>query len=304
MKRLLSPEPQKALRDIVLELTNQKPGRVPEWHGLRTKLTLSYAQIQTGMTLSKLAKKSIYASRTPSGLHEKWAAGLAMMSRGSAVKLDKVAKGALEVFDMPLLPLLAQEALSEAEIYELLSCYRRGSDARADLLPWRFPDEAERLKRKDFVPIMSVADTGSLFIYGTPHSFSVLLGIARLAESRGDLMLHLKAFQDLYRALPFVLRAPWFHENRSELIELLHNTRCRMHLSAAMFDVDWEVISRQETDPSIELCRWKRTRCPKTGRFVDLEDPILDAEIIPGLEVRRRRMAAAKRSAKRRSSGV
>jgi hypothetical protein len=227
-----------------------------------------------------------------------------MMSRGSAIKVDKVAKGSLEVFDFPLLPLLAQEPLSEAEIYGLLSCYRRGSDDRLGMLPWRFPDEAARIDRKDFVPIMSVADTGNLFLYGTPHSFSVLLGLARLAESKGDLMLHLRAFQDLYRALPFVLRFPWFHENRNELVELLHTTRCRIHLSSALFDVDWEVISRQEMDPSIELCRWKRPRCPTTRRFVDLEDPILQAEIIPGLEVKRRKTAAAKRKAKRRSSGA
>ena len=304
MKRLLPQEPKKSLRDMILELTNQKSSRVPEWHGLRTRLTLSYAQHKTGMSLPQLAKKGIYASRTVSGLHEKWANGAAMLSRGSAIKLEKIAKGTLDVFDLPLLPLLSQSPLSEAEVYGLLSCYRRGSDLREDLLPWRFPDEAERLKKKDFVTITSIDDTGSLFLYGTPHSFSVLLGLARLAESKGDLMLHLRAFQDLYRALPFVLRAPWFHDNRSELIKLLHTARCGMHLSVALFDVDWEVISRQETDPSIELCRWKRRRCPTTRRFVDLEDPILDAEIIPGLEVKRRKTVVAERKAKRRSSGA
>jgi hypothetical protein len=72
-----------------------------------------------------------------------------------------------------------------------------------------------------------------------------------------------------------------------------------MHLSAALFDVDWDVISRQETDPSITLCRWKRTRCPSTGRFEELEDPILEAEIVPGLEVKRRIAVKAKRKARR-----
>jgi hypothetical protein len=304
MKRLLLPEPHKSLRETILDLTGERPGRVPEWHGLRTKLTLSYAQIQTGTTLLELAKRSIYASRTHSGLHEKWIEGLAMMSRGSAVKLEKVAKGSLEVFDLPLLPLLAQEPLSEAQIYDLLSRYRRASDEMGDLLPWRFPDESQRFKSKDFVPIMSVTDTENLFRYGTPHSFSVLLGIARLAESKGDVLLHLRAFQDLYRALPFILRAPWFNECRRGLIELLHQTRCRMPLSAALFDVDWDVISRQMNDQTITLCRWERPRCSATGRVVDLEDPILEAEIVPGYEIKRRKSVAARRRAKRPSSDV
>lgn len=301
MKRLLPPEPQNALADLVLALTNKKRARVGEWHGLRTALTLSCAQHKTGFTLAGLAEKSIYVSRTRSGLHEKWADGQAMLSRISAMKLEKIAAGTLETFDLPLAPLLAKEPLSEARIYKLLSRYRRGPEGSDGLLPWRFPDEAERMKKKDFNLITSVTDTTNLFLYGTPHSFSVLLGLARLAESRRDLMLHVRAFQDIYRALPFVLQIPWFSENRSKLIDLLHKTRCRMPLSAILFDVDWEVISRQEKDPSIELCRWQRPRCPTTGRYVDLEDPIVEAEIVPGLEVKRRKKAAEKRRAKRRN---
>ncbi|WP_156969984.1 hypothetical protein [Arenimonas malthae] len=258
------------------------------------------------MSLPELAEKSIYVARTMSGLHEKWADGSTALSRGSAVKLEKVAPGTLEVFDLPLLPLLAQRPLSEGEIFTLLLPYRRAQKAggHSELLPWQFPDEQERIRYKDFVPIMSVTDTENLFLYGTPHSFSALLGIARLAESKGDVMLHLRAFQGIYRSLPFILRAPWFHQNRSELIELLHSIRCRMHLSAALFDVDWDVISRQETDPTITLCRWRRPRCSVTGRFVDLEDPILEAEIVPGLEVKRRRLVAARKKEKRGRSGA
>lgn len=306
MKRILSPEPQKSLRDVLLRLTGNGASRVEEWHGYRTRLTLSYAQERAQLSLLELAEKSIYIARTMSGLHEKWADGSTALSRGSAIKLEKVAPGTLAVFELPLLPLLAQRPLSEGEIYTLLLPYRRVRKAgsRSDLLPWRFPDEQERLRRKDFVPIMSVTDTENLSFYGTPHSFSVLLGIARLAESKGDVMLHLRAFQGIYRSLPFILRAPWFHQNRSELIGLLHSIRCRMHLSATLFDVDWGVISRQETDPSIELCRWRRPRCSVTGRFVDIEDPILEAEIIPGLEVKRRKLIAAKRKSKRGRSSA
>ena len=302
MKRILDPSPQKALGDLIKELTGEKRVRIQDWRRLQTKVVLSFAQSQASMSLPDLAAASIYGSRTKSGLHEKWAGGQATVSPGSAKRLDRVAPGSLECFELPLFPLLAQEPISEPEIYERLEPYRRQDSSTRAFLPWRFPDEVERLKRRDYIPVMSVTDTSNLFLYGTPHSFSVLLGLARLAESKGDLMLHVAAFRDIYRALPFLLRGQGFREHRDELIEQLDGVRGRVPLSASLFDVDWDVVSRQEADTTIELCRWKRPRCPATGRFVDLEDPILEAEIIPGQEVKRRRDAAAKRRTQRRKA--
>lgn len=252
------------------------------------------------MGVPELAMQAIYKDRDHSGLHEKWLTGKTALSRVSAEKLDRIALGTLEVFDLPLFPLLSDLPMSEEDVFDLLSTYRRARDSSAGPMPWKFPDEPERLERRDFSPVMSVTDTASLFLYGTAHSFSALLGIVRVAESRRDIELHVRASQDLYRALPFILRAPWFKESREELIALLDRLRSKVPLSARLFDVDWDVVSRQETDVAISLCRWKRPRCPDTGRFVDLEDPILPAEIIPGVEAKRRRADAAKRRARRK----
>lgn len=75
-----------------------------------------------------------------------------------------------------------------------------------------------------------------------------------------------------------------------------------MLFSAFMFDVDWPVIWRQVDDPAHEPNRLKRPRNPATGRFVDIEDPIMDAQIIPGAEVRKKERAREARAAKRDSA--
>jgi hypothetical protein len=271
-----------------------------KWRAFRARVVLGYAQNIAKMGVSELAMQAIYKDRDHSGLHEKWLAGNVALSRASAAKLDSLAPGTLELFDLPLFPLLSDIPVREADVFDLLSKYRRAGVGLGDLMPWKFPDERQRLERRDFSPVMSVTDTDNLFLYGTPHSFSVLLGVVRVAEWRRDIELHVRASQDLYRALPFILRAPWFKESREDFLALLHQLRSRVLLSARLFDVDWDVVSRQESDLAISLCRWKRPRCPDTGRFVDLEDPILPAEIIPGAEARRRRVDAAKRRARRK----
>ncbi len=300
MRRLLPADEGVDLRSALLRLIDHGQARDNKWRALRTRVVLGYAQSIARMGVSELAMRAIYKARGHSGLHEKWLTGKVALSRVSAAKLDSLAPGTLELFDLPLFPLLSDSPVREADVFDLLSKYRRAEVGLGDLMPWKFPDELQRLERRDFSPVMSVTDTANLFLYGTPHSFAVLLGVVRVAESRRDIELHVRASQDLYRALPFILRAPWFKESREDFIALLNQLRSRVLLSARLFDVDWDVVFRQESDLGISLCRWKRPRCPASGRFADLEDPILPAEIIPGVEARRRRVDAARRRATRK----
>ena len=57
-----------------------------------------------------------------------------------------------------------------------------------------------------------------------------------------------------------------------------------------MFDVDLDIIWRQADDPNHQPLRERRARDPITNRFADIEDPILHAKIVAGMEVRRKEL--------------
>jgi hypothetical protein len=221
---------------------------------------------------------------------EKWTSGDSVLYRNSALRLEKSLPGTLETFDLPAFELLADRPLPESRVATLLESYRRRGEGAIQLLPWQFPDEALRMSDKTMIPVMHEADTANLFRYGTIHSFSAILGIVRAAGARGESSTLLSATKDLYRALPVVLKLPWFAEHRDQLIEQIETIRARDFLTFLLFDVDWEVINRQIADTEFEPVRERRKWDRATARFAELEDPILEADIISGREVQRRRL--------------
>jgi hypothetical protein len=234
-------------------------------------------------------------------LYEKWLSGECVPHENSARLLDKTLPGTFDVFDLPLYKLLSDKPISEREIVNLLQRYLRQDEIKRRLLPWQFPDEADRIKDKTIVPVMHLVDLENLFRYNTIHSFSAILGIVRSADARGDTETHFAASKYLFRALPTVLKLPWFAQHRDLLVEQLETVVSRVWTTPVLFDVDWSVIDRQVLDPKFEPVRERRDRDPISLRFCDLEDPILEAEVIPGAEVKMRKDRAEARKMRRKA---
>ena len=93
---------------------------------------------------------------------------------------------------------------------------------------------------------------------------------------------HYVASMDVYRATPAALKEPWLAPHADQLFSLLEIIRSRVISTYLMFDIDLDIIKRQATDPTHEPLREYRPRDPMTHRFIDLEDPILSARLIPG----------------------
>lgn len=78
------------------------------------------------------------------------------------------------------------------------------------------------------------------------------------------------------------LREPWLAEYATEFFKLTEAIRARSLYSSYLFDVDFDVIKRQAMDPTYEPVRELRPQDPVTGRFQEVDDPVLQAHVIPG----------------------
>jgi len=289
-----------SFQESVRLLTKEKLPKVADWHRFRGKTTLSYAIHKSGIPEAKFGMKYIYKDRSESKIIGKWRSGKAAMYRVSASSLDKQIGGILEFFDLPLFELLADEAISERRINSLLKQYRATKLEGAPTVYWKFPNYYERLSDKTLVPVVFQFDTQGLFTYNDIYSFTALVGIVRIAEARSDADLHLSAFKDLVRTLPAVLRLPWIAPHADMLFELIKRLKARMWFTLMLFDIDLEIIWKQAKDPNHQPVRERRPKDPITRRFIELEDPVLEAEIIHGSEVKRRRDLKEKRLAKKK----
>jgi len=290
---------RKSFRDSVRSVTKEKLGKSPEWRHLRGRVTLSCAVALSGLDEHSFASKYLYGGRSESGLMGKWLSTKTALWRSSAQRLNKELPGTIDTFDLSLFELLTDEPIEVKRIRKLLEPYRATEHDGAPLVYWKFPNQADRLADRSHVPVLVETDTQGLFACNDHYSFIAILGVVRLADETGDSDLHWNASKDMFRALPALLKLPWFRENAESLIRQLERVRCRMLVSSLMFDVDWDVIWRQVDDPNHQPNRNRRPLNPATARFVEIEDPIMEAEIIPGAEVRRRERVREARMAKK-----
>lgn len=228
-------------------------------------------------------KTYVERGRSRSRLGEKWRNGTVVPGLYSAEKLNELLPGTLDVFTSPVWVLLENRPFSKSEIGRVMSDYRPGETSGLPFC-WLFPNDEAHWKQGRCAPTLNMSDTGGLVHRGDMWGFIALLWTMRYAEADGDQQLHHRASQDMYRAMPMAIREPWLANHAAALIELTESIRARSLYSFYLFDVDFDVIKRQAADPTYEPVRELRRRDPVTGRFQEVEDPVLPAQIIPGRE--------------------
>lgn len=294
MKRAFPFTPQLTAPEILRRMTGERRPRIGANLVLRAKITLAYALQQSGLPRREFADKHLYRHRSRSRLMEKWISGQSTLFRISAEALDKRLPGTLAVFELPLFELLTDAPISERKVAKLLEPYRvKEGHFFHGTCPWVFPDFDAKMADKTIVPIMAETDMVNLKAYGTVESFCVILGIMRAAEARGDLSTHLSAAQCIFRALPMVLKLPWFAPHAKELGRLLFRLRDRVLYSHFYFDVNWRLILRQARDPQFHSFRYRWPRDPESGRFIEPADPVLPAKVISGWDWHIRELCVA-----------
>lgn len=283
--------PSEAVAQVLRRSSKEGSRRVGANLALRTKVTLEFAIQSSGLPHGEFAKNYLYRGRSNSGLIDKWRSGKTALYRNSALALEKHFPGTLKIFELPLFDLLTDASISEKRVEELLRKYLP-QDGEPRVLAWRFPDTEAKIAEGTYVPVLVAWDTAALRSYGTVESFCAILGVMRAAEARGNLLVHLAASQDLFRALPMVLKFPWFAVAAKDLGKQLFRLRNRVLQSQLFFDVDWRLIRRQGRDPLYHPFRYTLPKWPD-GRFVEPMDPVLPAAFVPG---RRQHREHSKRS--------
>ena len=197
------------------------------------------------------------------------------------------------MFSLPLYELLADRPLPAPFVSKVIRSLRKENDYGWE---WRFPGSTARCFsiRQD--------DSGGLAKLGDIWGLTAIVALVRQAEIAGDVLLHIELSKDMYRALPGILKLPWIAPSTELLQECINQIRARVPLTEAMFDVDWSIIARHTADPAYESDRERRSIDPQTGRFIDFEDPILDAKLIRGSEVKRQQIARELRRRRRRAT--
>jgi hypothetical protein len=160
---------------------------------------------------------------------------------------------------------------------------------------WHFPHPDS----DQFYPA-TMYDTDALCIRGDLWGLFAILATAKQAEIEKDVSCHSEIFRSAYWALPSVLKTGWINEHRELLITCLEDMRSRVPFSAAIFDVDWEVIDAHQKNPNYCPNPDRSLRDPNTGLSIEWESPILNVEVIPGRIVQQRRLRGKLSRQKRR----
>ncbi len=208
-----------------------------------------------------------------SGLVYKWDSGESLATRRSVKRIAKDFPESMDMYDMPLYPLLEDLRLSHVQIRNLMRMYK---DAEGSIFPYAFPNDEELRIQRRFVPTLTREDSMSLFARGDIYGFTAIVALVREAEAVGDAEMHWVHAANMYRAIPAVCRLPWFRDTAPllwECVETIHRRGSVPH-TVLEFDVDWNVIRNQIEAPTHETIRERRPRDPVTRRFVDLADPI------------------------------
>jgi len=272
--------------DLLRKLSREAPPRQTSWRKLRGAIWLDHAQWKSGLDDKAFAERYIQRGRSESNLVVKWRAGVTLPSRSSATALERQLPGTAAMFNLPLYELLADQPLPPAFVARMIRSVRKENEYGWE---WNFPGVASRrfsTRPDDSEVLVSVGDIWGL---------TAVIALVRQAEIRGDGLSHIELCKDMYRALPAVLKLPWVAPSAKLLQNCINQIRARIPLSEAMFDVDWSVITRHAADPAYEPDRERRSIDPQTRRFVDFEDPILEAKLVRGLEVKRQRLTRERR---------
>lgn len=275
--------PSENLQQAIRSLTGSRQPRRQVADVLRGLVTLAFALHARSLPLSGL-QRELSRVHPGSGIDTKlvyrWARGRTALSAKSARLLDTVAPGASAVYDHPVFALLREDPPPLAKIEELLSRWR---NPRGPLPYWWFDDFPLRDPQR-FVPTILRDDTQALFRRGDLDGFTVILGLVREAEIRENSHDHIRFMQDCYRALPAVLRLPWFRPH----IEMIQFCLIRIHthdwLSLCAFGVNQDVIKRQVEAEVHETIRERCPRNPRTGAFIVPEDPIFSTLEAPAVD--------------------
>lgn len=273
-------------RPPCIELEEDRRKQSPR-HDLAARLQagvwLQYAIHKLG-SAAELAKV-VCRDREDSHLVAKWQKAIHLPSRSTVRKLERLVQGGLALFDLPLWKLLENRRLDLKQIDRLMSPFRSGRNDGDGY--WKFPNDDELRESGRFGGIWWRDELEQLRQRGDIYGFTAIVAAVRTLEVYGA-DSHCEACAYTYRMLPSLYKFPWFASQRHLLEPCLDTLRRRSRMCWVRFDVDWDVINRQTLDPAFEPKRELRKIDPADLRYVDLEDPILYAEWIPGKKVKRR----------------
>lgn len=262
-----------AYQELLADLQGHRTPRRTCDRYLQGGVWLDYVLHKSQMGLNEFAETYLHHADR-GGLIYRWRDGVVIPRRLSvqriAKRLEGKVKGSIEIYEVPLYPLLRNRRLSLRTVRKLLQVYA----GQHELFPWSFPNDEELRAQRRFVPTMDRDDSASLVARGDIYGFTAIVGLVREAEAVGDADRHCLLCADMYRAFPAVTRLPWFRRHVELLRRCVTGIHHRYWRSWHAFDVDWGVIYRQIEAPVHETIRELRPRDPVTLRFVDLEDPV------------------------------
>lgn len=257
--------------------SHKEPTKDTELSKLRGTAWLSSAVSTSGLEFDAFAQKYVDRGRSASGLARKWQTGKINPTRHSALMVDRLLPGTLCIFDLVLWGLLSDAPIKTSAVEKIISTYSAGDS-------WKFP-ENERLRPCKRQIVVDINDTQRLVYRGDFWGFVGALALVRFYEGTGNCLQHCSASRDMFRALPGALKEPWLRPLANDLVARLRRLQRRSPYASMMFDVDEEVILRQADDADFEPHREWRRRDPRTFRFVEIEDPVLQSIVVPGAAV-------------------
>jgi hypothetical protein len=307
-----------SLSDLMRGMIRGNPERKSESRYLRGALWLSHAILTSQLSPDEFAAQYIerrapakredestasarsQASRTRSRLARKWLKGRHHPALNSAKAVERLLKGTLWVFQLPLAELLRDRPLGARTIRQLAAPYLNFGLHNP---LWVFPGDDELFRRRHYRMAFAFSGwTGNLVARGDLWGFLGVLFEVRMQEALSNQGAHLQACRDMYRALPNVLKLPWVAPHEEALFSACERVRRRSEYSFMMFDVDRETIRSQTADPEQEPMRECRKRDPRTLRFLDVADPTLPAQIIRGRYVRDQERRRHERNARQKEN--
>lgn len=215
-------------------------------------------------------RQVIYAGKGDSKLVEKWIRGKSHPRSDTAARLDESVAGLFPVFR--LAELLRNRPLSAESIEKIMAPFR--TDATGEDV-WVFPNDDTHRVDGRFKSHFDREDTRAFVERGDMYGFLAIVAAVRMEEADGDGRDYRRFCADMYRAIPAILKIPWVAPARALLEQCVDAIRFRYAYSATTLSVDWNVIERQAADAAFEPNRELRKRDPETGRFVELEDPVV-----------------------------
>lgn len=269
------------IRDLLNNLERPRRAHRTDPKVLQGLVWLDHALHLADLDLSDFAQKFLDYHSEHSGLIYKWANGKTAPTATSVRRIDKKLPGSGAIYNLPLFSLLDPRPLSKKQVKKLLAIYEI---PERDLYPWIFPNDEELREQNHFVHTMMRNDSYPLFSRGDIYGFTVIVGLVREAEAKGDVTSLLAHLTNMYRAFPAVARIPWFRNHVDLLRECIDAIRYRNYVASLTFDVDWTVINKQINAPVHETLRERCPRDPKTWRFLLPEDPVVYRQ--PGIGIK------------------